>query len=52
MIVSERLEHSSVTMTLDTYSYAIRGLQRTPHERVAALIPGLSFPDQWLGCWG
>lgn len=41
-IVSERLGHSSVTITLDTYSHAIPGLQRDAAERVAALIPGLS----------
>jgi integrase len=40
-IVSERLGHSSITITLDTYSYAIPGLQRDAAERVAALIPGL-----------
>ena len=37
----ERLGHSSVTITLDTYSHAIPGLQRDAAERVAALIPGL-----------
>ena len=36
-IVSERLGHSSVTITLDTYSHAIPGLQRDAAERVAAL---------------
>jgi integrase len=41
-IVSERLGHSSVTITLDTYSHAIPGLQRDAAERVAALIPGLT----------
>jgi integrase len=40
-IVSERLGHSSVTITLDTYSHTIPGLQRDAAERVAALIPGL-----------
>ena len=40
-IVSERLGHSSVTITLDTYSHAIPGLQRDAAERLAALIPGL-----------
>jgi integrase len=40
-IVSERLGHSSVVITLDTYSHAIPGLQRDAAERVAALIPGL-----------
>jgi integrase len=41
-IVSERLGHSSVTITLDTYSHAIPGLQRDAAELVAALIPGWS----------
>jgi len=41
-IVSERLGHSSVTITLDTDSHAIPGLQRDAAEKVAALIPGLS----------
>lgn len=40
-IVSERLGHSSVTITLDTYSHAIPGLQRDAAEKIAALIPGL-----------
>jgi integrase len=43
-IASERLGHSSVTVTLDTYSHAIPGLQRDAAERVAALIPGLGGP--------
>lgn len=43
-IVSERLGHSSVTITLDTYSHAIPGLQRDAAEKVAALIPGLVSP--------
>ena len=41
-VVSERLGHSSVTITLDTYSHAIPGLQRDAAEKVAALIPGLA----------
>jgi integrase len=40
-VVSERLGHSSITITLDTYPHAIPGLQRHAAERVAALIPGL-----------
>lgn len=40
-VVSERLGHSSVTITLDTYSHAIPGLQRDAAEKVAALIPAL-----------
>lgn len=43
-IVSERLGHSSVVITLDTYAHAIPGLQRDAAEKVAALIPGLVSP--------
>ena len=46
-IVSERLGHSSVIITLDTYSHAIPGLQRDAAEKVAALIPGL-MPSRGL----
>jgi hypothetical protein len=31
-----------VTITLDTYSHAIPGLQRDAAEKVAALIPGFN----------
>jgi integrase len=39
-VVSERLGHSSVTITLDTYSHAIPGLQKDAADKVAALIRG------------
>jgi len=37
-VVSERLGHSTVTITLDTYSHVLPGLQREAAEAVAALI--------------
>jgi integrase len=39
-VVSERLGHSSVAITLDVYSHADPGLQRGTAERVAALVLG------------
>ena len=36
-VVGERLEHATVSITLDTYSHAIPALQ----EEAAALIAGL-----------
>ncbi len=38
-VVSERLGHAAVSITLDTYSYAIPAMQ----EEAAALIAGLLF---------
>jgi integrase len=37
-VVSERLGHSSITITLDTYSHVLPSMQREAAERVAALI--------------
>ena len=37
-VVSERLGHASVTITLDTYSHAIPALQGTAAELVASLL--------------
>jgi integrase len=37
-VVSERLGHSSVAITLDVYSHAIPALQEDAAARVAALI--------------
>jgi integrase len=39
-VVSERLGHSSVMITLDTYSHVLPGLQREAAEAVAALLTG------------
>ena len=37
-IVSERLGHSTVSLTLDIYSHALPSLQREAVERLAALV--------------
>ncbi len=37
-VVSERLGHSTITITLDTYSHVLPGMQREAAEAVAALI--------------
>jgi integrase len=37
-VVSERLGHSSVSITLDTYSHAIPAIQETAASLVAALF--------------
>lgn len=39
-VVSERLGHATVSITLDTYSHAIAGLQEEAANRVAAMILG------------
>jgi integrase len=37
-VVSERLGHSSIAITLDTYSHAIPALQEEAAERIASLL--------------
>jgi len=37
-VVSERLGHASITITLDTYSHAIPAMQETAAELVASLV--------------
>lgn len=39
-VVQERLGHSSVTITLDTYSHVLPNMQRDAAERVAELMFG------------
>lgn len=39
-VVSERLGHSSVALTLDTYSHAIPAMQEVAAEQIAALFAG------------
>ena len=39
-VVSERLGHASVTITLDTYSHVLPGLQEDAAARLAAVIGG------------
>jgi integrase len=43
-VVSERLGHASVTITLDTYSHAIPAMQETAAELVASRVRGLRAP--------
>jgi hypothetical protein len=38
-IVSERLGHSTVAITLDIYSHCIPSLQREAAEAIGALLP-------------
>jgi integrase len=40
-IVSERLGHSTISITLDIYSHALPSMQRDAAEAVAALLDGL-----------
>jgi integrase len=37
-VVQERLGHSSISITLDTYSHVVKGLQQEAAEKVAALL--------------
>ena len=39
-IVSERLGHSSITVTLDTYSHVLPSMQQEAAEAIAALVHG------------
>ena len=39
-VVSERLGHSTVAMTLDTYSHVLPAIQETAAERIAELVFG------------
>ena len=41
-VVSERLGHASITITLDTYSHAIPAMQETAASLVASLVFGES----------
>lgn len=40
-IVSERLGHSSVVMTLDTYSHVLPTMQEEVRQKLDQLLPGL-----------
>jgi len=42
-VVSERLGHSSVVITLDTYSHVTEGMASNAAEQVATLIFGARF---------
>lgn len=41
-VVQERLGHSSIAITLDTYSHAIPAMQEDAADRLAALVDGTS----------
>ena len=43
-VVSERLGHSTVSLTLDTYSHAIPALQESAAELMAQLVIGEARP--------
>jgi len=43
-VVSERLGHSSVSITADTYQHVTEGLDRQAADTVARLILGVSKP--------
>jgi integrase len=54
-VVSERLGHANISITLDTYSHAIPALQEEAATRIAELVagegqpavrPGLDQPDE------
>jgi integrase len=40
-VMSERVGHSSISITMDTYSHVIPALQRDAADRIAALIYGV-----------
>jgi integrase len=40
-IVSERLGHAKISITLDTYSHVIPAMETDAADRIAALIPRL-----------
>jgi integrase len=37
-VVSERLGHANISITLDTYSHAIPAMQEEAAERIAGLV--------------
>ena len=41
-VVSERLGHANISITLDTYSHAIPAMQEEAAERIAELVSGQS----------
>ena len=44
-IVSERLGHATVSITLDTYSHAIPAMQEEAAVRIAELVSGATQPE-------
>jgi integrase len=45
-VVSERLGHATVAMTLDSYSHLIPGLQQDAAATVASLVSDGSLAEQ------
>lgn len=45
-VVSERLGHASVTLTLDTYSHVLPGLQQAASEKLESLLFGPGSEDR------
>ena len=45
-VVSERLGHSTVTMTLDTYSHVLPAMQEDAAERVAEVLRAVAGPGE------
>ena len=43
-IVSERLGHANIGITLDTYSHVLPGLQEAAAERFDKLLPEMASP--------
>lgn len=44
-VVSERLGHASIQITLDTYSHLLPGMQQTATEALGRLLPGHAEPE-------
>ncbi len=44
-VVSQRLGHSTITLTADTYSHLLEGVGRDAAERAAALVPRRANAD-------
>jgi len=42
-IMAERLGHASVTMTLDTYSHVLPGMQKAATEKLEAML----YANRW-----
>jgi integrase len=48
-VVSERLGHANISITLDVYSHVSPAMQTDAADRVAALILGANHRDDWTG---
>jgi integrase len=45
-VVSERLGHATVSITLDNHSHAIPAMQEEAAERIARLVAALAEPER------